>query len=304
MVQPMTLSDSCSRAWPGMARAVRHAIVAAVLLGAAMGIARADARSDALAQARHDLAISEQVLARLTERVAAAQASSRTRADERTQLDEYLVHVRALVATNRARVRSLEAQPALESAGTSGAPESVQPVAVVTEAERVAMLDEKLRNSLEAFDKLLLDEARKARAHELEAAAAEGGNGGGGAKGGNGSAGNGTGKRSAGSQSGRSGGGQASASKSGAEDASRGGSQGVMQEGQPGGRIGGSDPTASGQESASGPPPPDVGNGNDDDIVARQIRKAAEAEPDPELRKKLWDEYRKYKQGVTTGASG
>jgi hypothetical protein len=287
-----------------MARAVRHAILAAVLLGAATGIVRADARPDALAQARHDLAISEQVLARLTERVAAAQASSTTRADERAQLDEYLVHVRALVATNRARVRSLEEQAALESAGTPGAPESAQPDAVLTEAERVAMLDEKLRNSLAAFDKLLLDEARKARAHELEAAAAEGGNGGGGARGGNGSAGNGTGKRSTESHNERSGGGRAAASKSGAEDASRGGSHGVEQEGAPGGPIGGSDPAASGQESASSPPPPDVGNGNDDDIVARQIRKAAEAEPDPELRKKLWDEYRKYKQGVTTGASG
>jgi hypothetical protein len=41
-----------------------------------------------------------------------------------------------------------------------------------------------------------------------------------------------------------------------------------------------------------------VGDGSDDDIVARQIRKAAESEPDPELRQKLWDEYRKYKQGT------
>ncbi|MGB8437329.1 MAG: hypothetical protein WCE38_24045 [Burkholderiales bacterium] len=300
----MTLSNDCSWAWPRMARAVRHAIVAAALLGAATGFVRADARSDALVQARHDLAISEQVLARLTERVVAAQANSTTGADERAQLDEYLARVRALVATNRARVRSLEEQAARKSAGAPGAPESAQPVAVVTEAERVAMLDEKLRNSLEAFDKLLLDEARKARAHEAEAAAAEGGNGGGGAKGGNGSAGNGTGKRSAGSQNERSGERQAGGPTTGAGDASRGGTRGVVQEGSPGGPVGGSDPTASDRESASAPPPPDVGSGNDDDIVARQIRKAAEAEPDPELRKKLWDEYRKYKQGVTTGASG
>ena len=32
-----------------------------------------------------------------------------------------------------------------------------------------------------------------------------------------------------------------------------------------------------------------------DDVVARQLREAAETEPDPELRAKLWDEYRKYK---------
>jgi hypothetical protein len=39
----------------------------------------------------------------------------------------------------------------------------------------------------------------------------------------------------------------------------------------------------------------DIPSGNDDDIVARQIREAAENETDPELRKKLWEEYRKYK---------
>lgn len=36
----------------------------------------------------------------------------------------------------------------------------------------------------------------------------------------------------------------------------------------------------------------------DDDIVARQLREAAENETDPELREKLWQEYRKYKQGA------
>lgn len=44
--------------------------------------------------------------------------------------------------------------------------------------------------------------------------------------------------------------------------------------------------------------PPDVGTGADDDIVARQLREAAMKEQDPELREKLWDEYRKYKQGT------
>jgi hypothetical protein len=40
-----------------------------------------------------------------------------------------------------------------------------------------------------------------------------------------------------------------------------------------------------------------VPDGRDDDIVARQIREAAMKETDPELRDKLWEEYRKYKQG-------
>jgi hypothetical protein len=41
--------------------------------------------------------------------------------------------------------------------------------------------------------------------------------------------------------------------------------------------------------------PEDIPTGNDDDIVARQLREAAMREPDPEIRKALWDEYRKYK---------
>jgi len=44
--------------------------------------------------------------------------------------------------------------------------------------------------------------------------------------------------------------------------------------------------------------PEDIPDGNDDDIVARQLREAAMAETDPALREKLWDEYRRYKQGT------
>lgn len=48
--------------------------------------------------------------------------------------------------------------------------------------------------------------------------------------------------------------------------------------------------------SAVSVPPPDIPSGTDDDVVARQLREAALKEPDPELREKLWDEYRKYKK--------
>jgi len=44
--------------------------------------------------------------------------------------------------------------------------------------------------------------------------------------------------------------------------------------------------------------PADIPDGSDDDVVARQLREAAMNESDPELRERLWDEYRKYKQGV------
>jgi hypothetical protein len=38
---------------------------------------------------------------------------------------------------------------------------------------------------------------------------------------------------------------------------------------------------------------------DDDDIVARQIREAAEKETDPELKEKLWREYEEYKRGTS-----
>lgn len=49
--------------------------------------------------------------------------------------------------------------------------------------------------------------------------------------------------------------------------------------------------------------PPDVGDGSDDDIVARQLREAAMEENDPELRERLWDEYREYKRSTSAEES-
>jgi len=44
--------------------------------------------------------------------------------------------------------------------------------------------------------------------------------------------------------------------------------------------------------------PPDLANSKGDDVIARQLREAAQKEKDPVLREKLWDEYRKYKSGI------
>ena len=42
------------------------------------------------------------------------------------------------------------------------------------------------------------------------------------------------------------------------------------------------------------PVPQDIPAGNNDDVVARQLREAAMSEPDPEVRERLWNEYRRY----------
>jgi hypothetical protein len=44
----------------------------------------------------------------------------------------------------------------------------------------------------------------------------------------------------------------------------------------------------------------DIPDGNDDDVVARRLRKAAEQETDPELKDKLWKEYVEYKKNTQT----
>lgn len=51
----------------------------------------------------------------------------------------------------------------------------------------------------------------------------------------------------------------------------------------------------SGGGSQNGAIPEDIPSANNDDAIASQIRLAAEAEQDPEIKKKLWNEYRKYK---------
>lgn len=46
---------------------------------------------------------------------------------------------------------------------------------------------------------------------------------------------------------------------------------------------------------SGGKPPEDIPPADNDDILAAQIRSAAEAESDPETKAALWNEYRKYK---------
>ena len=141
----------------------------------------------------------------------------------------------------------------------------------MTQAERQAALDARLEEGIAVFDGMILGERERA-----QGAGDVGGNG----------------------------------------DATGGNSSGS---GIPGGQPNGGSPTviASAPNTSSGtgrmpnlgrsregdfdnsnqanfPPPPDIPNGNADDVVARQLRAAAMSEADPELREKLWNEYRTY----------
>lgn len=161
---------------------------------------------------------------------------------------------------------------------------------VETSEERKEGLDRKLDSSLSEFDGLILKE-QEILEQRREASAAAGGGGG-------------AGKAEVGTESGGAEGDEEGAeggdeAKESTEARSTGGSEDDPA-GEEVGREDGA-PVDNGEEESgeisNGRVPPDVGDGSDDDIVARQLREAAMKEEDPQLREKLWDEYRAYKFG-------
>jgi hypothetical protein len=56
----------------------------------------------------------------------------------------------------------------------------------------------------------------------------------------------------------------------------------------------------SGGGSGNGKPAIEHPDPSGDDVVARRLRRAAEEEQDPELRRKLWQEYVNYKKNAQT----
>jgi hypothetical protein len=56
--------------------------------------------------------------------------------------------------------------------------------------------------------------------------------------------------------------------------------------------------SGNGDASGNGAASREIPNGNDDDVIARRLRKAAEQETDPELKDKLWKEYVEYKKNT------
>ena len=156
-----------------------------------------------------------------------------------------------------------------------------------TSEERRAGLDGKLDESLREFDGLILKEQEILDERREETAANAGGGGG------------------LASAEGSTGGGgsteDADVDVDAASQEQRGGTGGSPDAppedsapASPEATIDG-DPTAT---DLNGRVPGDVGDGRDDDIVARQLREAAMQEKDPALRERLWDEYRTYKSGT------
>lgn len=157
--------------------------------------------------------------------------------------------------------------PAGSLAGTQGgAQQGGQPPAgsPTTGDETAAALDRELGGALEEFDRRMREEMQRLAEETADAERA----------GSQGSSGDATGEPTPG----------------GASDPGGNTEEG----GDSAGSVGGSGPGGAGSERV----PADVGDGSNDDIVARQLREAAMAEDDPELREKLWEEYRRYKASL------
>lgn len=144
----------------------------------------------------------------------------------------------------------------------------------MTTAERRAALDDRLENSYGVFDGMILSEREQAQ-NETNAA---------------------------GSDVMSSGGGNGSGGEGGSETFGGGDGSTVVATG-PQTSTGGGFIPANGQNregefdnaaQAAYPVPEDIPSGNNDDVVARQLREAAMSEADPELREALWNEYRSY----------
>jgi len=158
-----------------------------------------------------------------------------------------------------------------------------------TPAERTDVLDAELLEGLGAFDEKLLREQDRVKAQVPRAA----GNGTPGGVGGTAGAEGGEAGGSGAAGGAAAGGTTAGGTTAGGTTTSTGGESTAGGVERPAGSAGGAGrpATASGQ-------PADIPDGSDDDVVARQLREAAEKETDPVLKEKLWEEYRRYKQGT------
>jgi hypothetical protein len=173
-----------------------------------------------------------------------------------------------------------------------------------TPEEMIAALDAALEKGMGEYDERLLREQERVKAATPNENMDSGGGAGGGAGAGDGGS---TGQSGdggeAGGMNGDSADGDQNEGESGENESSGGESTGSQQgaEGTGGRPRGGpvDSSTGSGDEGRDSDQPEDIPDGSDDDVVARQLREAAEKETDPELKAKLWEEYRRYKRGTS-----
>jgi hypothetical protein len=255
---------------------------------------------DEIQKARENLKLSEETRDRIAEEVAGLKASGKASPEVVAAYEVYLARVQEIVLEHQRLLAQMEAavsahagRPPAPAVGAAEAGASSSGAG--TEAvDRLQELDRQFNESLAAFDEMLLKELRLIQAASaqrmrgLTEAAAKAGR----RAGEKDQASDSAGKEGA---EGAEGGG---AEQTGGEAAGAGSEQAKRSEGRgkPGEPAGGSQEGAGWGSGGSGAPPGSYTPSPDDDIVARQLREAAEKETDPELKAKLWKEYEAYKK--------
>jgi hypothetical protein len=254
-----------------------------------------------LAKARDNLRLSQATEKRIAAELEKRKESGNASAEDIRNHEAYLERVRAMVAENRRAVSKMEkayAEHPADPESTGKSPEvSDQQIPEEQIEDPVAELDRQLSASLTEFDGMLLKEMEtietesESKMRDLAQEAAE------------------AAKRlkekgvDLGTNESKS---DDSESTQG-EETRQGKAGDTDESGQEKGaesQQGEGDDTVAAADSAKGEgsgPKRDPGSRyskEDDDIVARQLREAAENETDPELKEKLWKEYEEYKKNT------
>jgi len=281
---------------PDMDRSnARHPfLIVLILLAGVVAYAGAaqDTPQSAIAKAREDLRISQVTCDRISAELERLQSSGEATPELIKDYEDYLRRVQGIRDENKKIVEHMEAAMTRSTKNQASPPlEALKPEITIPEeqgGDRLAALDRELNDSLAAFDEMLLKEMeriRTASANRMKGLAREAAE---------------AARRIEedieGSSSGRKSGQDEETDKPGRSQAEDRSDQGD-QEGSTGRSEGGFESGGKAKEGDSGPVSKtgERESEQDDDIVARQLREAAEKETDPELKEKLWKEYEAYK---------
>ncbi len=248
--------------------------------------------------ARENLRISEASETHIASELAKLNNSDNVSPELIKDYEVYLGRIQEMVAENRRTVKEMAATydgqaPSRQSSGYSTSPEAGKgldtEIPEKEDLDEMAFLEREFSDSLASFDEMLLKkwdeiltrstEKMKDLSDEMAAAGQQGGQ--------------------KGEEADTSSAETAAETQEGEEDSKEG-------EIPPEEGVDAKKRTAEGRESESGgegkvqtstQKQRSHSSGDDDDIVARQIREAAEKETDPELKEKLWKEYEEYKKG-------
>ena len=282
-------------------------LVGMLLLGLSASLYAANRQEikSALKSALKDLQISVAIEERIASELEVFKKSGNSSPDVIEDYELYLHRVQAMVAENRKVIAKLEALNARDDAGKPGGETDVKddtapmlnpPIPEEQVLDKVSVLDRQLDRSLAEFDETLLKEldliratsAERMRDLAIEASAAA--------------------KRlrdkgidittSYDAETADSKHSPANQQKEAEtkKDASK------TEKGKDDGELSDSNNSPEGTEGSKSHPGNRY-NPKDDDIVARQLREAAENETDPELREKLWKEYEQYRSNTGSATS-